>query len=766
MAFDPVSFFVQIVLSYASNKLSAPDGPRLEDLNATKGDYGVPIPRLFGQGVRTGGIIIAMPPIKETKRKVKKNWLDRAMNIVSPITNLLPQPNYYTYSATLGLLLADRRNDEPIEDVTKVWCNGQLVFDRAALSPSSESLDGDGGLIKRTWLKGNGGTLFASLTIYGGGFDQTIDPALSAVVEDVPGFRGSAYVVFEDLELADFGNGLPQIECLVVAKDGQTLADVAETVCSAAGINAAHNLSTSGIASLPIRGYAVASPVSCWEAIADILPAHAADVAEVSGQIRFFQRGAAMRYIIPDREMAGHEFGTDRPEAGRARREPDRGLPQETSVTFRDPDRDYQTNTQSSRRTQGDARSNIAEDFALTLTADEGRTMAELLHWEPWAARHGRTFATTDRFDFAEPGDVIGLEAPSGIRPHRITRTTRGANGVVEFETVADESIVYRSGATGSSGIINPNEAVTSLDSRLVLIDGPILGDIHDDTGFYYAVASEGTWRGASVERAETTLYEAVGDYLTLEAVIGDMLAILPAGPTTGLDDTLDTTSEIRVELLGGTLESVTDDELDALYNLAWVGTAGVGEVLQFKTATLEADGSWTLTNLRRGRKGTDWRMAGHVADETFVLLEPDTIHRADYGSTDWTLSQDYRAVSEGQEDADADVLAFTNTGEGKRPYSPVNVLGSRDGSNNLTLTWDRRSRLNDGTLGEDTEEYEVDVIVGGSPVRTISVIAETAIYPAADQTSDGITPGNPVTVDVYQISAVRGRGRPRRTTV
>jgi hypothetical protein len=29
--------------------------------------------------------------------------------------------------------------------------------------------------------------------------------------------------------------------------------------------------------------------------------------------------------------------------------------------------------------------------------------------------------------------------------------------------------------------------------------------------------------------------------------------------------------------------------------------------------------------------------------------------------------------------------IAFTNTGEGKRPYSPVNVTGSWDGSNNLT---------------------------------------------------------------------------------
>lgn len=766
MAFDPVSFFVQMVVSYASSKLSAPDGPRLKDLNGTKGDYGAAIPRLFGTGVRTGGVLIAMPPIKETKRKVKKNWLDKTMNVLSPITNLLPQPSYYTYSATFALLLADRRDSTPIEDVIKVWANGQLIFDRGALSPSSQSLDASGRLVQRQWLKGNGGSLFKSLTIYGGGFEQGIDPALDALLPNTPAYRGSAYVVFDELQLADFGDRMPQIECLVVARTGETLAEVVETVCAAAGIDIERNLSSSSLTALPVRGYAVSNAGSCWEAISAILPAHGADSCEVNGQVRFFTRGETMRYVIPDHEMAGHEFGSDRPEAGTSKREPDTGLPKETSVTFRDPDRDHQPNTQSSRRSEGDARSNISEEFPLTLTADEGRRMAELMHWEPWAARHGRNFTTTDRFDHAEPGHVVGLDAPAGVRPHRITRVTRGANGVIEFESVADESVVYTSTAKGSSGVIPPNEAVTRVNARLVLIDGPILGDIHDDDGFYYAVCSEGLWRGASVERATASQYEAVGDYLTVDAVIGDVLNALPAGTTTGLDNTLDATSTLSVRLLNGSLSNATDAELNALANLCWVGKAGVGEVLQFKTAVRAGDGTWTLSGLRRGRKGTDWRMGGHVSGETFVLLEPDTVHRANYGLTDWTLSRSYRAIAEGQDDADAPVLAFTNTGEGKRPYSPVNVAATRDGSNNLTLTWTRRSRLNDGTLGEASEAYEVDVIVGGSVKRTISVTAQTAAYSAAQQTTDGITPGAPVTVDVYQVSATRGRGRARRNTV
>lgn len=115
----------------------------------------------------------------------------------------------------------------------------------------------------------------------------------------------------------------------------------------------------------------------------------------------------------------------------------------------------------------------------------------------------------------------------------------------------------------------------------------------------------------------------------------------------------------------------------------------------------------------------------------------------------------------------------FTNTGEGKRPLSPVHIAGTRDVGHDLTLTWVRRTRLmvpglgyGPVPLGEETEAYEVDIIVSGSPVRTIASTTPTAAYSAADQTADGITPGDPVQVRVYQLSGVRGRGHPGNATV
>ena len=117
-----------------------------------------------------------------------------------------------------------------------------------------------------------------------------------------------------------------------------------------------------------------------------------------------------------------------------------------------------------------------------------------------------------------------------------------------------------------------------------------------------------------------------------------------------------------------------------------------------------------------------------------------------------------------------------TNRGRAEQPYAPVNVVGSRDGSNNLTITWVRRTRLGgellDGTgtvpLGEASEAYQVDIrnAADTATVRTISTISPSASYTAAQQTTDGLTPGNPVVLRVFQISATVGRGIQRSATV
>ena len=106
-------------------------------------------------------------------------------------------------------------------------------------------------------------------------------------------------------------------------------------------------------------------------------------------------------------------------------------------------------------------------------------------------------------------------------------------------------------------------------------------------------------------------------------------------------------------------------------------------------------------------------------------------------------------------------------------PWSPVHVVGSRNGSGDLAITWIRRTRFGgvwtDGTdvpLNEETESYSVDILNGSTVVRTIAATSPAATYTAAQQTADFGSAQSAIAVKVYQLSATVGRGRAASATL
>jgi hypothetical protein len=102
-----------------------------------------------------------------------------------------------------------------------------------------------------------------------------------------------------------------------------------------------------------------------------------------------------------------------------------------------------------------------------------------------------------------------------------------------------------------------------------------------------------------------------------------------------------------------------------------------------------------------------------------------------------------------------------------------VHVKGSRDGAGDLTITWVRRARLNGDAwepasvpLNEPSEQYEVDILDGPAVVRTLTATSPSVVYSAADQAADFGSAQSSVSVIVYQISEVVGRGVGRVATV
>src|SRR5262249_48624041 len=147
----------------------------------------------------------------------------------------------------------------------------------------------------------------------------------------------------------------------------------------------------------------------------------------------------------------------------------------------------------------------------------------------------------------------------------------------------------------------------------------------------------------------------------------------------------------LRVQLTSGHLGSYTEDQV-----LNWANGALLGnELLQWTTATQVSAGIYDLTGvLLRGRKGTEWAVGTHQAGERFLVLDPTTIRRVSRDASELNLPRHYRPVTLGGNLSTTPSTAWTNTGVGKKPYSPVWIRGSRDGADSLTLTWIRRTRI------------------------------------------------------------------------
>lgn len=113
-----------------------------------------------------------------------------------------PKTRSYTYSVSFAVALCEG----VIGGVLRVWADGQLL---------------DGSTV--------------NMRPYLGDETQVADPLIEAVEGEgaVPAYRGTAYVVFEDLDLTPFGNPIPQLSFEVVRPgpfDAGHVPDVSEAV--------------------------------------------------------------------------------------------------------------------------------------------------------------------------------------------------------------------------------------------------------------------------------------------------------------------------------------------------------------------------------------------------------------------------------------------------------------------------------------------------------------------------------------------------------
>jgi hypothetical protein len=244
--------------------------------------------------------------------------------------------------------------------------------------------------------------------------------------------------------------------------------------------------------------------------------------------------------------------------------------------------------------------------------------------------------------------------------------------------------------------------------------------------------------------------------------LIGETLDDLPAGPSARWHH-----ASFRVQLYGGALASVSDSVLFSGANAAAVQRAdGAWELMQFATAELVGERTYLLSRLLRGQAGSEGAMgAPLLAGAPFVLLDANVVTIAS-GLDALERTLQLRVVAAGRDSGDPTALSLTATPHATalKPLSPVHVKAVRD-AGGVTFSWIRRTRVDGDSwagevpLGEDSEQYAVDILDGADVVRTLEATTPAALYAAADELADFGAAQASLSVRVSQVSATVGRG-------
>jgi hypothetical protein len=312
------------------------------------------------------------------------------------------------------------------------------------------------------------------------------------------------------------------------------------------------------------------------------------------------------------------------------------------------------------------------------------------------------------------------------------------------------------------------------------LFDIPLLQDSDANpggTGLYFALYGATGWPGGILyESPDDTDADFKSESSSgAPAVVGVATGTLGA-PTSFL--AWDTVNDLTVTIDGDFASSTEAAILASSDNALLVGS----EVLQFRDATDNGDGTWTFSHLLRGRRGTDWACDGHGATETVVYISGGGVKRVNLSNAAIGNIRYYRGVTSGGDLSAITSKTITPAAVDLMPYSPVAIGGTADGDGNISILWTRRTRfgggygsgseeLADGVGGpvnEDQEKFEIDIL-GGSPetvLRTLTAYTNTIIYSAAQQVADFGSVQATVDVKIYQISANVGRGYPGSGTV
>lgn len=572
-------------------------------------------------------------------------------------------------------------------------------------------------------------------------------PGLGAVWGDAPNWR-----------LGHWLNGR-----LGAAPLGALVAEL----CEAAGFRAYDVRGLEGL----VTGYAVTETTSPRDAIAPLAAAFGFDAVESAegdeGVLRFVMRGRAREamldadmLVLPEDEGAAHRF----------QRAQECDLPQCSRIGFIDGDRDYAAGSVEARRLTGTSLRVATSGLPIVLDEGQAARIGERLLQDAWVMRETAQFALPPSRLALDPGDEVLLETGGRVQRLRLTAIVDG--GARSIEAVAADPTLYMAG-TGPAGLPRLRQTLSAPGrAKLIFLDLPWL-TAGQNTASPFVAAHADPWPGAvAVMMSAGDGNYAPAAMLTRPCGFGVLGEDFWSGPAGHWDRV----NRLKVTLVRGALSSAAERALfEGANTLAVQNEDGGWEVLQFAQAALTGPGAYTLTKLRRGRRGSETQMRDPVAAGARVVVLDDALAQLPLSEAEARLPFFYRwgPASQPMDHPSWQGARLAFDAVALTPLAPVLVRHAWNGDD-LVISWRRRDRdpasarltYRAMPMREAAQAYDLEILDAAGAVRRRfgAVPHGRQVYSAAQQAADfpsGLP--NPLTVQVCQLSSVTGRGRVKK---
>lgn len=547
---------------------------------------------------------------------------------------------------------------------------------------------------------------------------------------------------------------------------GTSIADIIRDLAARIG-QTASDIDVSELTSDTVAGYVIASESTARGAVEPLKLAGAMDAVESDWVIKFLKIDRSSVATVAWDDLGAEIGSKSAPTRLREPRTQEKDLPIEVSITAMLQTREYLPSTQTARRwqDQNTAESEGKNDIQIPVifsSDTEIKRIADRILYAQWSRRQNQEFKTGPKFLDIDPMDVVTIEKRgSGVVadiPSQITQMEIAPGGAIEFTGRVSEPFLFTEAAVEDSVAV-PTEENSGVG---IPVDSPTLGyfwDVPPITSVnvngspVWGAApllgqSNYQWSGASLKRSSDG---SVGSYQDVASTDVELPAfklreVFPAADVIRDNwNAFDSGLSVQVEMVSGNVDPTTATLLEVLNgaNIAVIGT----EVIQYVDVTNDGDNLFTLSNILRGRFGTETEMVQRrVGTKGFLVSDAPGAFVPFASEVSRGQTNFYKSVTFGLFEDSAASETFVHTARGLKPLSPTGLASTVNGSGDKTITWIRRTRYNGEwandtgrvPLNEAVKEYEVDIYKAGSVIRSFTEIGtESLVYEKAEYDAD-----------------------------